>query len=374
MMNSIKSVRFSNTLFSVIFFLSAVLFFAGCGKTRTGSETISTSGLPEIELDHQFTITDSDTLILQQIAGVETDSEGRIYLTDDRALQIHVFDRNGDFITSIGREGSGPGEFQSLLRVFIGPNDRLFANDVRQLQTTIFAEENGSWEIEDIFVNDTGNRYTIQSAGAGGELILRQSPPQSPEPGAYWYEHELATGRLESGLVESGLHHLKDMGLLVSQDLNMYVYPFSPTTIVTATRDGKLYLVWNEQFEMAVLDLQLHLVDSVSAPIAKQPVTNQEREEALERFPSEIRALGREHMPETKPVIRNLFVDGNENLWLQTYDSPEYLVLNRRGDPLGSFDLPEGLALSHADENRIYATRTDGEAVEVHVFNYSLSD
>lgn len=77
-------------------------------------------------------------------------------------------------------------------------------------------------------------------------------------------------------------------------------------------------------------------------------------------------------MPETKPVISNMVVDGNRNIWLQTFDSPEYLVLDNEGTPIRSFDLEDDLRLVHVDQNRLYALKIGPEGYQIHVFDYIL--
>lgn len=361
----------TRTVKLVFLFTVFLILSISCTQTDNQVPELNTSEIPRLELDHQFTVSDTDEILLQQIIGVKTDSEGRIFLSDPRALQIHVFDSQGDYLTSIGRQGSGPGEFLSLLKIYIDQNDQVIAFDVRQGRNIIFAEDNGSWEPEDMFMVE-GHRYSIESADSLGNIILRQSPLQRPESGAYWYEHELATGNLTSGLIEQNVLRFKERGNLVSDNGAMQAIPFGRTTVVATDPMGNIYLVWNDQFELATYDATLQFIDSLSVPIANQPIGNEERNEAIDRLGNNFRSLGREHIPETKPVISNMFVDGNQNIWLQTFDSPEYLVLNREGKPIASFDLEDDLRLVHVDKNRLYALEMAAEGYQVHVFDYML--
>lgn len=347
------------------------LFIISCCNDSQHNGEIHTQELPLIELEHQFTITDSEDVYLLQISGVKNDSQGRIYLPDQRALSIHLFNQNGSYIKSIGREGSGPGEFQSLLRIFIDQQDRLIAYDVRQARNTIFVETNDSWKPEQIFMIE-GQRYGIESADTDGNVILRQSPPQYPDPGAYWYEHELATGNLETGLNQQNVLRFKEMGNLVLDNGFMQQIPFGRTTVLSTGPNGNIYLVWNEQFELAIYNAKMTLIDSLSAHIPNQPISNEERNEELDRLGDQFRSLGREHIPGSKPVVNAMYIDPNENIWLQTYDSPEYLVLDRDGFPVGSFDLQDNLRLAHVDENRLYALKMGDQGYEVHVFGFDL--
>lgn len=46
-----------------------------------------------------------------RVAEIATDSRGQIFVLDDLACTIHVFNSNGIRIRQLGRKGSGPGEF-----------------------------------------------------------------------------------------------------------------------------------------------------------------------------------------------------------------------------------------------------------------------
>lgn len=346
-------------------------FIISCRQQQNIESYINTSELPELELNHQFTISDSEEILLQQVSGVKSDSEGRIFLTDQRALQIHVFDSLGSYITSIGREGSGPGEFQSLLKIYINENNQVIAFDIRQARNTIFAENNNVWEPVDMFLIE-GHRYSIESADSLRNVILRESPPQTPQPGVYWYEHILSTGNLDSGLIEQNLYTFKERENLVLDNMAMQQLPFGRTTLIATDREGKIYLVWNDQFELAKYDAEFELIDSLSVPIPNQPVTNEERNEAIERLGDNFRSLGRKHIPETKPVVFDMLVSEDRSIWLQTFDSPEYLVLDSGGSPIRSFDLEDDLRLAHVDKKRLYALKLGENGYQVFVYNHQL--
>ncbi|MEX2573262.1 MAG: 6-bladed beta-propeller [Balneolaceae bacterium] len=354
-------------IITILLFLITV----SCSQDSQHFAEIHTSEIPAIELDHLFTITDSEDVYFLQISGVKSDSKGRTYLADQQALSIHLFDQDGSYIESIGREGSGPGEFQSLLQIYIDQQDRLIVYDVRQARNTIFVEMNNSWEPEQVFMIE-GNRYGIESVDADGNLILRQSPPQNPKPGTYWFEHELATANLESGLTEQNVLMFKERGNLVLDNGFMQRIPFGRTTVLAASHNGDLYLVWNDQFELAKYNARMEFVDSLTVSIPNQPVSNEERNAALDRLGDQFRFLGRGHIPESKPVISDMFIDRNENIWLQTFDSPEYLILDREANPVGSFDLQDDLRLAHVDDNRLYALKLSNQGYEIHVFGFQL--
>lgn len=82
------------------FFMMLVPFFSAGGS------------IPErIVLEEVLAIGSYDDDSLFQWAGVATDSEGNIYVTDAMDYSLKKFDKDGNFLAKTGRRGQGPGEF-----------------------------------------------------------------------------------------------------------------------------------------------------------------------------------------------------------------------------------------------------------------------
>lgn len=71
-------------------------------------------------------------------AGLEVDSFDRIYIGHRLKKIIQVFDSTGRYLTNIGGEGSGPGEFKGITEIRM-KSDQLYAFDFLQFRTTFFS-------------------------------------------------------------------------------------------------------------------------------------------------------------------------------------------------------------------------------------------
>src|SRR6056297_1999230 len=248
-------------------FLRAVLFTAiatitiSCASEQQSAEEIRTSDLPEIELNHLFTLEEPEGMFFERIRFLQSDSQGRIFVAYQEANHVLVYDASGNFETTIGREGAGPDEFRAILNMFVDENDQLIIFDMANNRSVFFRQENGSWQPEH-FVSIEGTRFGVQTADKDGNYTLRQSRNQMPEPGVYWYVHELGAGSLEEGLINDDAVEFREMGYLVRDDGMMNGIPFGRTTLLARGHDGKLYLAWNEDFEVAVYDAKMEPVDS----------------------------------------------------------------------------------------------------------------
>jgi hypothetical protein len=63
---------------------------------------------------------------------------GRLFVADDQQRTVLVFDARGRFVTKLGRQGFGPGEFQQPWLVAVDSYDTLFVWDAGQARVSVF--------------------------------------------------------------------------------------------------------------------------------------------------------------------------------------------------------------------------------------------
>lgn len=71
-----------------------------------------------------------------EVAGVATDSKGRVYAFNRGAHPVIVFDRDGKFLNAWGE-----GVFTNAHGIFIGPDDRIYCADNFDHTVRIFAPD-----------------------------------------------------------------------------------------------------------------------------------------------------------------------------------------------------------------------------------------
>lgn len=70
-----------------------------------------------------------------------TDEEGNFYVSDPDNNRILKYDPNGKYLLTIGREGQGPGEFQSLSVAKFDKDNNLYVIDIRNQRISFFDKD-----------------------------------------------------------------------------------------------------------------------------------------------------------------------------------------------------------------------------------------
>mgnify|MGYP001128130589 CR=1 FL=1 len=98
---------------------AAALVLAACGggepETGTEAETKEGNGPPHRDLIVETSIgveLGDSNYVFGTIAGVDFTEDGRLLVLDQGSKQVKIYSRDGHYLGSIGRQGSGPGEFQ----------------------------------------------------------------------------------------------------------------------------------------------------------------------------------------------------------------------------------------------------------------------
>ncbi len=143
--------------------LAGLLVLAGCGESASkGSgdwvverdtigdtivvRTISGSvwGVPmELEIDLSIgTLEGDSTLMFGFIQEMAVDADGGIYAFDGQQPALRYFDARGEYVRTLGREGSGPGEYRDVaLGLAVRRDGRVVMRDPRNGRLNVYAPD-----------------------------------------------------------------------------------------------------------------------------------------------------------------------------------------------------------------------------------------
>ena len=147
----------------IIYLFFVIFLFSSCGPKRDKVERIFEDGV-EVVINHfdpyklkgeptTFNLEKAFSIDLERedlaekglsdATTFDIDSEGNIYFARSWVKEncIFKFDRSGNFITSFGRKGQGPGEIQFIMYFGIDSRDNIIVSDQVNRRALIFDKE-----------------------------------------------------------------------------------------------------------------------------------------------------------------------------------------------------------------------------------------
>ena len=125
-----KYGRIRELLTCIIVFVAISLLAACATSVEEESLRVESSGPVLSELFRIGDESEGDTILFGGIGELVTlDNSGRIFVGDEQDSKINVFSKDGRLRQTIGRWGQGPGEFEELGSLHVGPGDTLYVFD-----------------------------------------------------------------------------------------------------------------------------------------------------------------------------------------------------------------------------------------------------
>jgi len=87
----------------------------------------------DLEEDLSIGNEEDENYAFYRIGSPVVDSEGNIYVLDKPNFRIQKFDKDGQYLQSIGRQGQGPGEFERPGSMYVDTQQNIYVRDARDI-------------------------------------------------------------------------------------------------------------------------------------------------------------------------------------------------------------------------------------------------
>ena len=332
-------------------------------------------------------VTGPEEYLFQSIAGVVSLSDGRLAVADAGFPVIRVYDGRGHHLHSMGRSGAGPGEFLSLLGIWLTPDGDLAAWDPELRRVVRFDQAGEHVRTAPVVADDMGNLEVFFGRLGGDDILLASLTLGRPRPGEQvpdvWLLHryDLSNGSAAS------VGHVQGMWRYERNPV-----PFSPFPWV-ATRDDTIYVADGYDPRIEVLDRHGTLVRTLPTPVEQaatrgdwaaleRSVRARHSEETLGA--NWVDLLDRRSVPfdERMPAVAGLLLDDSGLLWVKTFDPSHdalwlktearfpapggewYVIDATTGAPVARVEMPVGLVPLTISQHRIVGKHVDPFGVQ----------
>ena len=297
-------------------------------------------------------------LLFGSIRGVEAAGDGTIYVLDQQAAEVRVFDSGGEYVRTIVRRGEGSGEIADANGILLSGDTLLWIHDARQ--RAIIGVDPAGQEVRR-FINPV-MRYGYIWAGAfddrgryWGPITHRDDEPGYPPPPGLssWAErHYYKSYELESGATDSvyvGGSGFRSYAYPTSTGWGFLPLRFEPSRLTAVNPSGGFWNAYTPWYRIARTGESGDTLVVIESGLPAQRVTDEDRSAYVESIVRDMPGLRREAeglaalMPDTKPVLQGLSVDDEGRLWVERVtpeDAPAlYDLYSQAGDYLGSVRL-----------------------------------
>lgn len=258
-----------------------------------------------------------------QLKGLAVLADGRFAVLESQAREIRVFDPDGSHLATWGRRGEGPGESEFPNGLMLGPRGRLWMPDPSNARMSLFDPDSGF--VGQLRYGTNLTQWAWSGAmGADGRVFGPGLAPETRANLLVVYDSTMAvvdTLPLEEPPDES------------ADGTNPASYCWSPSEGVTRCAGVPFYAfsvrlvdpqgyVWER--EGGVVDYRIRkwapggdTVRVVTGDRRPMPVTPAERDAAIAELREQAGDLDWSRIPSVKPVVQDLFMSDEGNLWVQ---------------------------------------------------------
>jgi hypothetical protein len=319
-----------------------------------------------------------------RIKGLAPLADGGVLVVEYRDRRIRRFGANGAATASIGREGSGPGEFRSIYSLGqVG--DSIWVTDVSQRRTSLFSSSgrhlatepwtgsggDGRYQPIGYLADGTSWGESIQPGQslAGPErpkAILRRRPGSRSADTLAVVETKHTIFAVSDGpTIQFGKQPFQDAPLVVASPTRSLLYVIERAaaqrrqearfrvSAIRSTRDT----AWSRTYAYTPIPISKRTTDSVFNRVMTE----------FRRSGATREDLGRTlFLPQFEVPVAAAFVSDDGSLWLQresTGDSNVYWVLSPIGELSATVLVPKRVTLLAARGDAVWGTTLDADDV-----------
>jgi hypothetical protein len=340
-----------------------------------------------LQEDLRIGVADGDAVRqFEAIDDIAVDGSDRIFVLD--GSEIRLFERDGDYIRTIGRSGGGPGELARPSAVLVGRADTIFLPDTRNQRVQRFLSNGSDAGSFTLSPNDgIPLKWRIRPDGA---LLQEVRTLPSPKPGE---ERILLLARAGDGEVLDTLVEMPVGDAMVIQNGQPQMRMFAAEPLWTVLTDGRIINGRNSEYRLEVRTVGGILEQIVRRPFQRRSFSESDQRDLRARLrqalgdqppsPARDRMLESMTYAEHYPVYAELFGGPDGTIWvrhakdvssmndsdLEAFDvravgASTYDVFDSEGRFMGVVATPDGFEPLRSRGEYVYGVDRDDLGVE----------
>jgi hypothetical protein len=335
--------------------IGLLLLSAACGHRSESAFSVETKDGIEYAHNSETPFNQDATVVFEEDLSIEpvdengniriyhptrfsVDDSNTIFICDFRDSSVKVFDPQGQFVRTIGRKGSGPGEFETVGRVYCLPDGRLMMLDFGLRRGSLFSND-GRFISSHKFLKAGYNMFFFTES-----FYLREETTVEMDKTPKGWKTTLFIKAYDYKGEEifSYGEFKQSQSAWVDEEGRQFTYtrPYDVESVLAGDQKNKqLYHCLSDQYIIEVFDQEGRLIRKIDRPYERLPVTELDKKRYLEGFSGVSKkdlALIEKNaeMPKFKPVCTQMLVDDDGRLWVKLHEKKE-----ENGQTLTAYDI-----------------------------------
>lgn len=290
--------------------------------------------------------------MFSRISGISVDREERIYVLDYSEANIKVFNKNGDYLKTIGRKGQGPGEMTSPFAICITKKNEIVVQDLNNHQISFFSLEGRYLKAistaELIIVGSV-----IDTRGSIIGIISTTGPDKQI---------------VELKKFNSELDYLNSFCSFSLPRRSPTYNPFSPEICWALTVDDEVVCGYSEKYELNVFSSEGKLIRVIQKDYEPVRVTPDEIDRIKKTLPGPMKL----DFPKNHAAYRDFTIDEEGRFYVRSWEknpgTKEYYLDIFNSEGIYIAKVPIGVNLNRNSvwkENKLYTIESDEEGFQV---------
>jgi len=333
-------MKIKNRAFSVILFLSVFIIAISLSQQKAewkgkieeekGIKVIKNPREPlygeikfELEEDLSIGKEDDDNYMFYGRVNLAVDNQDNIYALDGKNFRIQKYDKNGQYLQTIGRKGQGPGEFELPFKFFIDGQSNIYVYDRRKLK--VF--NNKGEFLKSVTLRTFVNDFCMSPEGS----IFASSELRDAEGSKQTVIEIDSEGELIEKVAEFPFVDLvvrKSGSMTYSFGVSRHVY--IPQLYISDIDEKSLCYAHSSEYRIFILDKNgniLHIIQKEESP---QSVNRKEKNHILDQMKKRLQERGRNlpkgvweevQFPANRPFFDHIMADDKQRLYVRRMKS-----------------------------------------------------
>jgi len=205
-----------------------------------------------------------------QIAGLGVTSDGSIFVLDQQAQRVQVYNSEGIYERSVGRPGSGPGEFGPAANaLLVGRGDTVIVPDLANQRINIIPSDGEASSFAIQMEQGIPMRFDLLGSG---EIVAQRRALNLPNQEAVTTDL-IATQTYDGTILDTLLTPNRGNSFTITSDRPTFRI-FSPEPIWTVLSENRLAFAINNGYRIEVFGPDGSLERIVTRPYEPIPVTD----------------------------------------------------------------------------------------------------